>query len=154
MKMTSLLCCYSFLILVTALSCSQTESTSKKLNSPAQQNSIRNDEKSFPVEHHYLVLKNRAVIRPIYVETIENVKAVHKGYLIHIELLNKARTTSYKDIKIEITYFSKEKTILNKEYVLIKQLVKSGSALKISKKVLHYKNTNYKVAILSASPLA
>jgi hypothetical protein len=133
-------------------SCSNTGAkVDQPLSNAAQLDSIKNDEINHPIDHNYLSLAQRAVIRPIYVETERNIKATHKGYLIHIKLKNEAQFITYKDIKVEISYFSDKDVALDKEEIVIKKAIKPGQSLQLSNKVKQYKNTSYKVKLVSAT---
>ncbi len=146
----------AFLTLIITLllsSCQNNKTQVPTLSSTHKADSIRKDEINNPITHNYLKLAQRAVIRPIYVETERNVKSSHKGYLIHIKLHNLAKSVAYKDIKLEITYFSKEAIAIDKEEIRIKKAVKPSQILQISPKVLRYKNTSYKVKLVEATAM-
>jgi hypothetical protein len=137
-------------ILILLYSCNNSKTQVPALSQEAKIDSIKKDELDYPIDHNYLTLTQRAVIRPIYVETERNVSAKHEGYLINIKLKNKAQSAIYKDIKVEISYFSDKGIALDKEEVLINKVLNPGQILLVSKKVKRYKNTNYKVKLLSA----
>ena len=129
--------------------------TQEKKQTPEQKKALlRADEFNNPIRNKYLVLTKRAIIRPIYVETEENIKAVHKGFLIYLSIKNKATMTAYKNIKLQITYFSNTGTQTGKEEIKVEKLIKPQDSLQVARKVARYNNTNYKVNLLSATAVA
>ncbi len=102
----------------------------------------------------YLVLNQRAVIRPIYIETVKGKTAKHAGYLLNVNLKNTALKTSYKQIKIEAAYYDKIGKLIEKEIITLKKTILPNESLKESVKVTKYKNNNYKIIILSALAIA
>ena len=91
------------------------------LSGLAKLDSVQKDEINYPVAHQHLELAERAVIRPIYIETEKGKHAQHNGYQIGIKLRNLATATSYKHVKIKITYYGKNREPLNSEEITIKK---------------------------------
>jgi hypothetical protein len=146
LSLISILFCTSILY-----SCNETHTIYPPLSNGKAIDSIKKDELNYPIIHKHLVLAQRAVIRPIYEEVEKDVKAEHKGYLILITLKNEAGNAAYTNIKLEITYFSAQGKEINQEEIVIKKEIKPMQILKVSPKVKRYKNTNYKVRLVSAS---
>jgi uncharacterized protein YcfL len=124
--------------------------TNKILNAEEHQDSIRTDELRHPIDHQHLTLVQRALIRPIYVETEKNISVEHKGFQINALLKNTTSMVSYKNVVIEIDYVDKKGISLNKEKITVKRIIMPGDTVKISQKVLKYQNTSYKVKLLTA----
>jgi len=134
---------------------SKSNQAEKPRQTPEQKkDSLKADELNNPIKNKYLAFTKRAVIRPIYIETEKNTKAIHKGFLIYLSIKNKATMTAYKNVKLLVTYFSNAGTQTGKEEIKVDKLIKPQDSLQITRKVVHYKNTNYKVNILSATAIS
>ena len=150
--MLSLMCA---LMISSCTNNSKSSQAEKPPQTPEQKkDSLKADEFNNPIKNKYLAFTKRAIIRPIYVETEENIKAVHKGFYIYLSIKNKATMTAYKNVKLQITYFSNAGTQIGKEEIKVDKLIKPQDSLQLARKVIHYKNTNYKVNLLSATAIS
>ncbi|SFC31146.1 hypothetical protein SAMN04489722_102172 [Algibacter lectus] len=60
-------------------------------------------------------------------------RILHSGYEINFEIINKAKFTTYKDLVIQLSYYSKTKTLLHTENMKIYEILKPNQVLKIEK---------------------
>ena len=113
---------------------------------------IKADEIKNVVSKEFISL-GRPVIRPIIVEVEKGKKAIQKGYTIYLSLKNRAKLTTYQNIKYEIIYLDKTGVQTDKEIVAIKKIIKPGESLSTQNELKRYKLTAYKVSLISASSL-
>lgn len=133
--------------------CNESQKAAKvEKTSTAEQksDSIKNDELTNAVKHEHLVFEQRATIRPVYQEIEKDKSAVHDGYVINLRLKNNTKTTTYKDIEIEINYFTNPEKLAGQEKILVKDAVKPGDTLITTRPVKQFKNTSYLVKLIAA----
>lgn len=148
MKTLKLICCALFAL---AIFETCTSSSKKKLSNQEKVDSIKNDELQHSIDHGYLRLAQRPLIRPIYVGTEKNLRAEQSGFQFTAVVKNAATIVSYTNIILEIEYFDSKGKQLNNERIKVERTIHPGDTAVVNKKVLKYKNTAYRVKIAEAS---
>jgi hypothetical protein len=97
-----------------------------------------------------LLFVQRPVIRPVYVETEKNAVASHEGFVLHGALKN-TTDSSYRELKLMVSYFSKVGVALDHEEIILKRTLKKQDTIQFDQKIKRYKNTSYQVKLISAT---
>ncbi len=139
-------CAFFFLVIV--YSCTN-KSSKEIVQSPLD---IKKDEIKNVVSKS-LISIGRPVIRPVFFEVEKNKKPIQDGFVVYLALKNNAKLTTYEDIKLAIIYIDKTGKKLDQEIIIVNKTLKPGVSLDVENALHDYKQTAYKVILLSANAL-
>ena len=139
----------SLLIAIVVISCTPEAPKEIKTLTPTE---IKTDEAENVVSKSFISL-GRPVIRPTIVEVEKDKKAVQDGFMIYLSVKNQAKLTTYNGIKFQVIYLDKKGNEQNKETITVNKTLKPGDSINFESKLRKYKETAYKVVLLSANSL-